>query len=872
MHRRHHRPVRGRRLRAPPPARQHPRRAERDGSLPEPECPRGNRGRHSRVPTELLSVVNPLEPVETFIPLLEESAEDLYERAPCGYLSVLPDGTVARVNQTFLDWTGYQRAELLGHRVQNFYTIGGRIFHETHLGPLLHMQGEVRGVALEFRRADGSRLDTLVNVVLRRNPDTASAVLRMTVFDATDRRSYERELLGERRRAERNEDRIRVLQEMVARCASIDRAEDIVAPIATAGTEAFEATDTVVWLLHPQQPVLTVTGPTGPVSPSVGLDDPGPEARAVHAAEVVSADGRVVTPLVADGRVLGVVSFDFSAGRRVAADEVELMRTVGRQAGQALERVRLHEETTRRAWQTAFLARLGRDLDEAVGSADRARRLVCLLVPDIAQYAQVDLTLAQATDGATAPPPFATSATGYADDVVSQGPGGPWPIDDGLRATVRAAGENIPVPLAGPDGRSGLVLPLRARNAVIGILLLAGSPAAPGPFPQDFLLALVDRAGLALENARLAEQDREVARILQRSLLVSERPTDPRFHVATVYRPAEDRLEVGGDWYDAFTTSADSVGVVVGDVVGRGIRAASAMGQLRSAVRALAKARCGPAAVLRHMDDFVATLEAGRMTTLAYAELALDTGLLRYACAGHPPPLLLLPDTTPRYLWDGRSGPLGTHAASRARREAELTLPRGSRLLLYTDGLVERRGERIDQGLDRLAEALDARRTAPIASLTQEISDGMLAGEGGHDDTCLLALAFDDAPRFHTDVPARMSRISPLRTELNDWLAACQVPETERYGIVLACSEAVANAIEHGYQGDPSGVVSVTAALDGGLLDLRVSDTGRWRAPQATVHRGRGLALMGRLMDDLVIDRGTGTNVLMRRQLRGTTR
>ncbi|WP_207916756.1 SpoIIE family protein phosphatase [Micromonospora sp. KC723] len=816
-------------------------------------------------------MVDPLQPAETFVPLLEESAEDLYERAPCGYLSVLPDGTVARVNQTFLDWTGYRRADLVGHRVQDFYTIGGRIFHETHLGPLLHMQGEVRGVALEFRRADGSRLDILVNVVLRRNQGTDSRVLRMTVFDATDRRSYERELLGERRRAERNEDRIRVLQEMVARCASIDRAEDIVAPIVAAGAEAFEATRTVVWLLHPREPVLTVAGSTEPATPPVGLDDAGPEARAVHTAEVVGADGRVVTPLVADGRVLGTVSFYFPAGRQVAVDEVELMRTVGRQAGQALERVRLHEETARRAWQSAFLARVGRDLDEAVGPADRARRLVAVLVPEIAEYAQVDLALGEVAGVATTSSPPSATGTAFADDVIARGPGEHWEIRDRVRETVRAGTADTPLPLAGPDGRQGLLLPLRARNTVIGTLLLAGAPATHGPFQQDFLLDLADRAGLALDNARLAEQDREVARILQRSLLVSERPTDPRFHVATVYRPAVDTLEVGGDWYDAFATSADSVGVVVGDVVGRGIRAASAMGQLRSAVRALAKARCGPAAVLRHMDDFVATLEAGQMTTLAYAELALDTGLLRYACAGHPPPLLLSPDTTPRYLWDGRSGPLGTHTASRTRREAELTLPRGSRLLLYTDGLVERRGERIDQGLDRLAEALDARRKTPIGSLTQEISDGMLAGEGGHDDTCLLALAFDGAPQFHADVPARMSRLSPLRAELDGWLAARQVPEPERYGIVLACSEAMANAIEHGYQGDPSGIVSVTATIDGGILDLRVSDTGRWRAPRATAHRGRGLALMGRLMDDLVIDRGVGTNVLMRRQVRGTT-
>ncbi|WP_216592205.1 ATP-binding SpoIIE family protein phosphatase [Verrucosispora sioxanthis] len=402
---------------------------------------------------------------------------------------------------------------------------------------------------------------------------------------------------------------------------------------------------------------------------------------------------------------------------------------------------------------------------------------------------------------------------------------------------------------------------------MIGTLLLAGDPAVPGRTDPEFLLDLADRAGLALDNARLAEQDREVARTLQRSLLASERPIDARFHVATVYRPAVKTLEVGGDWYDTFLTASGSVGLVVGDVVGRGIRAASAMGQLRSAVRALAKAQCGPATVLQYMDDFVATLEAGQMTTLAYAELALDTGRLRYACAGHPPPLLLPPDTSPRYLWEGRSGPLGTRAASRGRREAELTLPRGSRLLLYTDGLVERRGERIDQGFNRLAEVVTSRRETPLASLVEQVSDAMLAGEGGHDDTCLLALAFDGAPRYHCEVPAEVAALRPLRGELDDWLMRYKVPETERYAIVLACSEAVANAIEHGYLGNPVGRVRVGVTIDGNIVELRVSDSGQWRAPRPSADRGRGMALMGRLMDDLVVDCGEGTTVLMRRRL-----
>ena len=132
----------------------------------------------------------------------------------------------------------------------------------------------------------------------------------------------------------------------------------------------------------------------------------------------------------------------------------------------------------------------------------------------------------------------------------------------------------------------------------------------------------------------------DVAQTLQRSLLAGAPPRDPRFEVATLYQPAVEHLQVGGDWHDAFTLSSGKVGIVVGDVVGRGVAAASAMGQLRSAVRALAGAGLEPAAVLRHLDTFVEQVEAARYATLAYAEVDPGTGAvdlrLRWASAAGP--------------------------------------------------------------------------------------------------------------------------------------------------------------------------------------------------------------------------------------------
>jgi serine/threonine-protein kinase RsbW len=563
---------------------------------------------------------------------------------------------------------------------------------------------------------------------------------------------------------------------------------------------------------------------------------------------------QVATPLLADDRVLGAIAFRFPVGRRFGGDEIELMRTLGRQAGQALERLQLQEESDRRAWQSTFLARLSRGLDEAVASDSRARRLVALLVPELAEYAQVDMTTPDGPDAQQI-----TSAYDSTTGVIVSGTTTLWRLPEEVRIALKAMGRRdsaAVVPFSAPGGRRGIVLPLYARSTVIGTLILAGAPAVPGGRDRDFLVDVAGRCGLALDNARLAEQDREIAHALQRSLLTNDGPTDARYRAATVYRPAVRTLEIGG-----------KIGVVVGDVVGRGVAAATAMGQLRSAVRALAKSHSGPAAVLRHLDEFVATLETGRLTTLAYAELSLDTGILNYACAGHPPPLLIAPDRTPRFLWEGRSGPLGSVSSSRVRAEAEHNVPRGSRLLLYTDGLVERRGESLQLGLDRLAETVNGYRHAPLESLAEDLADTMLAGSGGHDDMCLLALDYTDTPRFSSEFAARMANLAELRNGLSGWLLDHGIGEYDRFGIVLACSEAVANAIKHGCHESPTEQVSVLASLDSESCELRVSDTGQWRTPRTSSDRGRGLYLMGQLMDELIVDRGAGTTVLMRRKI-----
>ncbi|WP_405558613.1 PP2C family protein-serine/threonine phosphatase [Streptomyces sp. NBC_01171] len=138
-----------------------------------------------------------------FTALLEDSAEDLYEAAPCGYLSTLMDGTIAKINTTLLDWLGLTRETVVGRfRFPDLLTVGGKLYHETHFAPLLRMQGELRGIALEMKAAEGRRLPVLVSSVVKHGSEGEPLLIRTTVFDASDRRAYEQELLRRRKEAE----------------------------------------------------------------------------------------------------------------------------------------------------------------------------------------------------------------------------------------------------------------------------------------------------------------------------------------------------------------------------------------------------------------------------------------------------------------------------------------------------------------------------------------------------------------------------------------------------------------------------------------------------------------------------------------------
>jgi serine/threonine-protein kinase RsbW len=205
-------------------------------------------------------------------------------------------------------------------------------------------------------------------------------------------------------------------------------------------------------------------------------------------------------------------------------------------------------------------------------------------------------------------------------------------------------------------------------------------------------------------------------------------------------------MEVGGDWYDAFWLDAGkTIGLVVGDVVGRGLDAAATMGQMRSAVRALAATGLAPGALLERLDEYARRYDVGKMCTLVYAELCLGSGRLRFACAGHPPPLVVEPGEEPRFAWGGRSTPLDAFGPGVRRGEDQESLRPGSLVLLYTDGLVEQRSEPVDEGMERLRVAVGGHRSEPVSSMLGALIR-QLPNPEHPDDRCALGARLQPTP------------------------------------------------------------------------------------------------------------------------------
>lgn len=373
------------------------------------------------------------------------------------------------------------------------------------------------------------------------------------------------------------------------------------------------------------------------------------------------------------------------------------------------------------------------------------------------------------------------------------------------------------------------------------------------------VVVTVAPATIATTDAPLFEQAEE----LQRALLPAVLPTIDALDVAVRYVPARGRI--GGDWYDVVRVNDGRVALVVGDVVGYGVRAATAMGMLRHALLVFAGETADPGRLLERLNRFVArrTVDGG---TVLLAVVDIDAGEITCASAGHVPMVVRAPDGTVSRAGAQLGLPLGVDATAEFRTET-VPFPPGAALVLVTDGVVERRGETIDRGLERLDVAV-ATAADDVEALADAILEATLPVSGEpHDDAAILVARRPLSDAFAFTAPAGAEQLALLRQLLERWLVARAVAPAARAELLLAAGEAAANVVEHAYGPATSGELRVQARVERDEVVVVVADDGRWRQ-RRPAGGGRGLELLRAVVDRLDIDPGPdGTTVTLHRFL-----
>jgi anti-sigma regulatory factor (Ser/Thr protein kinase) len=335
-----------------------------------------------------------------------------------------------------------------------------------------------------------------------------------------------------------------------------------------------------------------------------------------------------------------------------------------------------------------------------------------------------------------------------------------------------------------------------------------------------------------------------------------------------LYRSAQAELEVGGDWYDAIDLGDGRLAVAVGDVVGRGLAAAATMGQLRAAMAAAALAAAGPSETLDILDRYAAQLPGALCATAALAFVDTAAAELSYCRAGHLPPLVVTPDGAVKLLEGGGSWPFNVGREAPRPPAERVPFPPGSLLLLYTDGLVERRDESLQDGIERLAGFVARHWQLPLVDLERSLFAAMLEGRDRADDVAMVAVrsAGESQRIFAEAVPADPRLVRPLRHRFTAWLRQIGVGDDDVDDLVLATAEALANAVEHGSGNDPDRVVGLEAGAADGTITVAVTDSGVWKAglDGFLEGRGRGHTIIQALSDDLHVESDAhGTAVVL---------
>jgi serine phosphatase RsbU (regulator of sigma subunit)/anti-sigma regulatory factor (Ser/Thr protein kinase) len=399
--------------------------------------------------------------------------------------------------------------------------------------------------------------------------------------------------------------------------------------------------------------------------------------------------------------------------------------------------------------------------------------------------------------------------------------------------------------------RSMLGVPVLVEGRVIGVMHIG--TLVKRDFDEDDVALLqlaADHAALAIDTARIAEQ-RAVTAIMQRSLLPDALPQIPGMRFSAKYLPAGSGIKIGGDWYDVFQLSSGCLAFVIGDVVGRGVLAASVMAEIRTALRAYMVQGHKLTEVISMLNELLVSMGRNRGATLSILEYDPQAEELETVSAGHLPPLLIDPNGRARLLEQEPGLPVGVHLGHQYET-VRYPFPTGSRLLLYTDGLIERRDEPIDAGFQRLTAAAQAAARLADAPLADGVYRALLDETPLEDDVALLAIETMalDGPLQMT-LPGRSEVLGGLRKTLERWLKVAGADEDERFDITLSVSEAATNVIEHAY-GAAESAFTVSCERDGQEITATVRDVGRWRTTRPP-GGGRGLEIMRALVDSVKI-------------------
>ena len=413
---------------------------------------------------------------------------------------------------------------------------------------------------------------------------------------------------------------------------------------------------------------------------------------------------KIGVPITArDGRSHGGLFLVHDKAGAFDERDERLVVGIAGQAAVALDDARLYEDERDARQRLAVLAEVGRVLGSSFDVDELLQRVAAVLVPWLVDGCVIDVT--------------EVGGVHHSASV------GRRPVTDDVTTVVE--------------------VPLEARDGVIGSLSLAIGPERRPPNGEDMtvLADLGRRIAVAVENARLFAHQRSVAITLQRSLLPDRLPAVPGVSMAARYLPGgiDVEIDVGGDWYDVLPFPDGTLGMAMGDVVGRGVRAAALMGQLRSALRAYAFEGHTPGACLTRLNALLEAITGGTLVTAVKGHLEPRTGRLLLANAGHPPPLVVHADGSTEFVAASLGVPLST-LADPDYVDVTIQLEPGALVAFYTDGLVEERDESLDEGFGRLVDAFGSGPVDDLEALCEHVLAKMGSDRAARDDTALLVV------------------------------------------------------------------------------------------------------------------------------------